>query len=80
MVSPGSIGFVWVRSGVPRGSRVHPGSRMFTRAILVVAVFIPVYVGSLERIKGSLGSFGFALVHLVVSGSIPVSVGSLGSA
>ena len=39
----------WVQYRAPRGRRVHSGSRGFTRARLVVVVFIRVRVGLLGR-------------------------------
>ena len=46
--SSDSFGFVWVNSGVPRGSPVHSGSCGFTGARLVFVGFIRVGVGSLR--------------------------------
>ena len=53
-----SFEFAWVPSGAPSGSRVHSGSRGFTRASLGDVGFILVCLGSLGRNKGSSGSFG----------------------
>ena len=85
-----SIGFAWVNSGTTYGRRVHPASRGFTNARLVVLGFIQriavlgfirVCVGSLGRARGRWifsGSRGFTQARLGVVGFIQFSVDSLG--
>ena len=47
-----------------RGRRVHSDLRVFTQARKGFVGFIPVLVGSLAPVMGSLGSFRFAGVYL----------------
>ena len=60
MRTSGSLGFALVHSGC---RRVHWASSGFNWALLVVAGFIRVPVGSLWRALWSPGSFEYAYVH-----------------
>ena len=51
-MSSGSLGYAWVDSGEPARGLVDSCSRGFTRADLLIVVFIRVRMGSIRRTNG----------------------------
>ena len=79
-MSLGSFWYAWVHSDANIGGRVHSSSPGFTLALLNVAEFILVRVGSLGRTRSrrvQSGSRGLSRARLWVVRLIQVHLGSL---